>query len=124
MTSFNLKIDPRRQKFVRGVSDAHVAIERAISEEGLTRSAIAELLGVNKAVVTRALNGTSNITLKTITDLAWALDREFVIDLVRPSEFGNHNHTTVTSGGAISHFQTDAPPVSAGSQTRIKEAVG
>jgi hypothetical protein len=77
--SSKLRVDPRRRSFVRLIGEIRHALNQALVEEhekrGLTRSKIADILGVNKSLVTRRLAGTSNMTLETLADLAYALDR-------------------------------------------------
>lgn len=74
-TSFKRHIDPRGKAFVRFLSDIHAALETALldSEDG-TKKRIANRLEVDKSVVTRLLSGSSNMTLRSLSDLAWALD--------------------------------------------------
>jgi transcriptional regulator with XRE-family HTH domain len=52
------------------------AIGEAIEESGLSRSQIAEKLGVTKGYVSQVLSGSRNMTLRTLGDLMWACDRE------------------------------------------------
>jgi plasmid maintenance system antidote protein VapI len=47
-----------------------------MSERGLTKSDIARLLGVHRSAVTRMLNGSAPLELRTIGQLAWALGRD------------------------------------------------
>jgi transcriptional regulator with XRE-family HTH domain len=47
----------------------------------LTRADIAKLIGRDKSFVTRKLNGDSNMTLQTLADLAFALNRPVKVKL-------------------------------------------
>lgn len=49
---------------------------KAKKERGLTQRAVAELLETDKAVISRALSGKSNLTLRTIGEICWALGVE------------------------------------------------
>jgi transcriptional regulator with XRE-family HTH domain len=64
------------------------AIQQTYHEEkearGLTRTAIAEALGIDLSVVSRRLNGGGNITLRTISDTYTAMDREPLSNFVPP----------------------------------------
>lgn len=54
----------------------------------MTRSNLAEKLGVSKAFVTKVLNGAPNLTVKTMNSIATALDCDIEINL-RPKEKAN-----------------------------------
>ena len=57
------------------------AICRAMDEKGLSRSDLARQLRVSPAYITKLLNSTSNLTLRTLVNLALALDLEVDIAL-------------------------------------------
>lgn len=48
------------------------AVQDAIEDAGLTRSDVARLLGTTKSYVSQVLNGSTNMTLKTLGALLWA----------------------------------------------------
>jgi transcriptional regulator with XRE-family HTH domain len=52
------------------------ALVRAIDAKGLTRATVAERIGRTPAFVSQVLNGTRNMTLKTIADILWACGLE------------------------------------------------
>lgn len=83
--SFSLKTDPRRRSYVRLIGEIQRALNGALEEEhakrGLTRKAIADILKKNKSVITRKFSGEGNMTLETLADLAYALDRPVKISL-------------------------------------------
>ena len=90
MRSLKFRIKPRRRKFVRLIGLVQDELQKAFVEEqeerGLTKSKLAQRLECDKGFVTRKLNGTGNMTLETLTDFAWALDREIVFRLVKAKE--------------------------------------
>ena len=45
-----------------------------MEEKGITRKEIADKLGKTTGYITRILNGPDNMTLKTISDIMWAMD--------------------------------------------------
>ena len=47
-----------------------------LTERGLKKSDLARILGVHRSAVTRILNGSSPLELRTIGQLAWALGRD------------------------------------------------
>lgn len=95
MTSYKSKIDSRRQMFVRLIGDAYQEIQDAFAQEneenGVTQSDIARALNKDKGFVSRRLSGQSNMTLETLADFAWALDREIVLKLLKPEDLVGHD---------------------------------
>ena len=95
MTSSDIKLDKRRRTYVRMVGDILHALNQALVEEhekrGLTRAGIARILEKDKSFVTRKLSGISNMTLETLADLAYALDRPVRINLPTQSTSGGSN---------------------------------
>ena len=85
MTSFSLKADKRRGAFLRLIGDIRYALLTALDEEhrsgGLTQKAIAEKLSKNKSWISRKLSGQSNMTLETLADLAYAMNRSIKVSL-------------------------------------------
>lgn len=86
MTFSSLSIDKRRRTYVRLIGQIRRALNEALGQEferrGLTKTKVALLLGWSKSFVTRKLAGTSNMTLETLADLAFALDRIVEIRLI------------------------------------------
>ena len=95
MTSSDIKLDKRRRTYVRMVGDILHTLNQALAEEhekrGLTRAGIARILEKDKSFVTRKMSGISNMTLETLADLAYALDRPVKIDLPARSTSGGSN---------------------------------
>ncbi|WP_316158739.1 MULTISPECIES: transcriptional regulator [unclassified Bradyrhizobium] len=82
-----------------------LAFLEEMSERGLTKSDIANLLGVHRSVISRVLNGKAPLELRTIGQLAWALGRDPEFKLPkkkRRSRPSNHppvvNSTVFPSG--------------------------
>ena len=59
---------------------------RVMKEKGMSRKDLAERLGVSKARVSNILNGSPNLTLKTLAAVAVALDSKVHLELTEPSE--------------------------------------
>ena len=78
---------------------------RAFVEEsatsGLTRDQLAQLLGVHKSVITKRLRGNVNLTLRSIGEMAWALDREPAFVLTRPDEPAVLTNQAVHTGAGV-----------------------
>ncbi len=90
MTSYKSRITPRRRKFVRLIGDIQEELQRVLMDEheatGITQADIARALDKHPSVVSRALSGRSNLTLETIAELAWALNREILFRMLRSEE--------------------------------------
>lgn len=88
MSSFRLKIDPRKRAAGRFILSVRTALQKAFAEEesarGLTRSQMAQALGIHRSAITRRLGGTESLTMRTIADLAWAMGREPELVLHKP----------------------------------------
>ena len=55
--------------------------------QGVTRAALAETMGKDKSSVTRLLSGRRNVTLRTLSDVAFALEKKARVVLTdRPLE--------------------------------------
>jgi AraC-like DNA-binding protein len=71
-------VDRRSAAFARLASRVLEALNEAVDhrkEEGKTLTELADSLGCHRSVLTRVLNGTSsNLTLRTISDVLWAAD--------------------------------------------------
>ncbi len=56
------------------IVDVSEAIWEALEKERITKSDLAAMLGVSKARITKLLNGSQNMTLRTVADIADAID--------------------------------------------------
>lgn len=83
-------------------------IADALTDRGISRSELAEKLGVSAPMVTKILSGRSNFTLKTLVTLADALDYEF-----EPVFRSRDRHP------AVEHIQ--APTLPARAMTAVSE---
>jgi predicted XRE-type DNA-binding protein len=78
VTSFSFDISQKDLAGAQFISKASrrliAAFVQKMRTEKLTKQQIAELLDVDKSTVSRMLRGNSNLTLRTIGELAWAMD--------------------------------------------------
>jgi transcriptional regulator with XRE-family HTH domain len=67
-------------------------LARVMREKGITKKELAERLGVSKARVSNILNGSPNLTLRTLATLSTALESEvrFEIRSSRPRAASLH----------------------------------
>lgn len=87
MMSFRLPITGKNRKAGRFIASVHRELQRALVEAkaatGITQQALSELLGVNRSVVNRRFLGKTNLTLRTIGEIAWALGYDPVLEFRR-----------------------------------------
>lgn len=99
MTSCDTSVSARRRTYVRMLGEIRHALLTALAEEsaarGLTRTGMARELGRDKSFVTRKLAGTSNMTLETLADLAFALNRPVKVSLPERSGSPDSNSSVV-----------------------------
>jgi len=85
MTSASPRLDKRRRTFVRLIGEIHHALNQALSEEkesrGLNKTKIARLLGLDRSAISKKFDGRHNMTLESLADLAFALDRPVKVSL-------------------------------------------
>ena len=66
--------------------DTAVTLARAVAESGLSQADLAKALDWKPSRVSRVLHGDSNLTLRTIMEVAEACDLDFDVILRRPGE--------------------------------------
>lgn len=88
----------RRRTFVRLIGEIRHALNQALTEEcharGLTKADIARALGKDKSFVSKKLGGTSNMTLETLADLAFAMNRPVKVQVPARPPLASGNHLT------------------------------
>lgn len=87
--SYELKIDPKKRAASRFIGKVRKALVLAVLDEkkanGINQQKLAVALGVNRSVINRMLKGESNLTLRSVGELAWALGYEPEITMKRKS---------------------------------------
>jgi transcriptional regulator with XRE-family HTH domain len=107
MTFYRFDIDARSRKAGRLIGRIRSELLKALTEEkraGLTQQELARRLEMGRSVLNRQLSGESNLSLRSLADLAWALDREIAFELRRPIESAGQNIAPETS--TIRYSQT------------------
>lgn len=78
--SFEFEIDPKEAASAEFMTRVHRILLREMMKAAkvhrISRADVARILEVDKSVVSRALNGKSNLTIRTISDLLWAIGSE------------------------------------------------
>lgn len=78
--SYQIQLDARSRVAGRFIGTTYDELRAAFKRSGKTQQQVADLLGVDKAVIHHRLNGTENLTLRTLAEMAWAIDHEIKID--------------------------------------------
>jgi transcriptional regulator with XRE-family HTH domain len=88
MTSFQITLSPSKRAAGRFVNAVRRKLQKAFAEEcersGLTQTDIARTIGVHRSVINRELRGHKDITLGRVAELASAMGRKAVIELIEP----------------------------------------
>ena len=107
MTSFNFDIGERARSAGRFIGRVRHELLRVLSEKkaknGISQQALAEKLNVHRSLINRQLSGEANLTLRSLADLAWALDMEISFELKKPTVEPGQNQASPTS--TIGHRQ-------------------
>jgi hypothetical protein len=98
--SFRFDIGTRARKVARLIGRVQSELLNALAEEmrasGVTSKDLARKLNIPSSVINRQLAG-GTISLRSLADLAWALDREISFKLTRPIERAGQNDHSETS---------------------------
>ena len=101
MTSFHFDIGSRARHAGRFIGRVRGELLRALSlrksEGGLPQQVLAEKLGIQRSLINRQLAGEDNLTLRSLADLAWAMDMEISFELKKPMAKAGQNQPMTTS---------------------------
>ena len=107
--------DPSERRLLRQeelILDVTEALVGALADQGMRRSQLASKLGRTKGYVSQMLAGSRNLTLRSVADLADALDCRVRVSIApRPEE---HVYTMSVKGNEISSTMlrsTSAAPI-------------
>lgn len=81
--SRKLQKDPELRKFYQQeklILDVTELIAKLMEKKKVNKTKLAELLGVGSSHITQLLDGTTNMTLRTIADVFTSLDTELVVN--------------------------------------------
>jgi hypothetical protein len=106
MTFYRLDIGARARTTGRFIGRVRSQLLQALVEErlttGLTQQRLSETLEVPRGLLNRQLAGEADLTLRSVAELAWALNREVHIELRKPEITPGQNQpaafTTLESG--------------------------
>ncbi|MED5545755.1 MAG: helix-turn-helix transcriptional regulator [Pseudomonadota bacterium] len=93
--SFQIDLKPNRKAAARYVGKVRRKLVEALGENpNVSRSQIADALGVHRSVITRQLNGRADLSLGRVAEIAWSLGYEADFDLKKKDwgEGSNHDY--------------------------------
>src|SRR6202020_1711445 len=73
------------------------------SEIGFSQQGLAQKLDTERALINRQLSGETSLTLRSLADVAWAMDMEISFELKKPHPEAGQNQTMTTS--TVGHGQ-------------------
>lgn len=124
MTSFHFDIGSRARHAGRFIGRVRSELLRALaqrkSEGSLPQQALAEKLGIERSLINRQLSGEAHLTLRSLADIAWAMDMEISFELKEPVTKAGQNHplqnppmtTSTVSHGQIKYINGAAKLIS------------
>jgi hypothetical protein len=112
VTSFHFDIGGRARHAGRFIGRVRGELLRALSQrkgEGrLPQQVLAEKLGIKRSVINQQLAGETDLSLRSLADLAWAMDMEISFELKRPAAEAGQNHPVQNQAmttSTVSHGQ-------------------
>src|SRR5665213_1435299 len=113
MKSSNPRISKRRRTFVRMLGEISHELNNALDEEnkerGLTLTEVAKIIDRHKSFVSRKFTGDSNMTLQTLADLAYALDRPVKVSLPPRTAKAGSNQISPTTESNVEVVRKNSP---------------
>jgi transcriptional regulator with XRE-family HTH domain len=109
VTSFHFDIGSRARHAGRFIGRVRGELLRALSlrksEGGLPQQVLAEKLGIQRSLINRQLAGEANLTLRSLADLAWAMDMEISFELKKPMAKAGQNQPILNQAMTTSTVQ-------------------
>jgi predicted XRE-type DNA-binding protein len=95
VTSFHFDIGSRARHAGRFIGRVRNELLRALAERkansAFPQQALAEKLGIERSQINRQLSGEANLSLRSLADLAWAMDMEISFELKTPAAKAGQN---------------------------------
>jgi hypothetical protein len=99
VTSFHFDIGSRARHAGRFIGRVRNELLRALAEKkakaAFPQQALAEKLGIERSLINRQLAGEANLSLRSLADLAWAMDMEISFELKEPTARAGQNQLTL-----------------------------
>jgi transcriptional regulator with XRE-family HTH domain len=119
VTCFHFDIGERARHAGRFIGRVRGELLRALSERksesGFSQEALARKLDIKRSLINRQFSGETNLTLRSLADLAWAMDLDISFELKKPVAKAGQNQPMTTSTvrhGQIKYINGAAKQVS------------
>jgi hypothetical protein len=107
VTCFHFDIGGRARHAGRFIGRVRAELLRALSERkaetGLSQHALARKIDGDRAQINRQFSGEADLSLRSLADLAWAMDMEISFELKKPAAKAGQNQPMTTS--TLTHGQ-------------------
>lgn len=115
--SFQINLSDQSKASARFIRRVHREIQKAFSSRskaGLSQQDLAAKLGINRATINKRLLGQDNLTLRSIADLAWAMDSDIDFKIIprMPQRNTNSYRAEVTSSRPKRSANASSTPTS------------
>jgi len=119
VTSFHFDIGGRARHAGRFIGRVRGELLRALAEkkakamlpqqdfpqQAFPQQALAEKLGIERSLINRQLSGEANLSLRSLADLAWAMDMEISFELKEPMARAGQNQPILNQAMTTSTVQ-------------------
>ena len=106
----DIKYDSEDMKFYlqeKLILEVTNRIAEMMQEKNVSKSALAGKLGRTKGYITQLLNGNANMTLRTISDVMWALDSTLKVQAEPANiDYGVYNEEQYDTSEIEEHYST------------------
>ena len=92
MMSYQMRLNSRSRKAGRFIHKVHDEIQKAFVRSGLKQRELADKIGVDRSAVNKQLMGQTNLTLRSISDLAWAMDQDIEFSIIEKTNPVGHSN--------------------------------
>lgn len=101
--SYQIAVPKNRKAAARFIGKVRRQLQEMLAaEEDISRSEIANAIGVHRSVITRQLNGRADMSLGRVAEIAWAAGYRPTFDLIKLEGGGMRNLPEVVAPAKIS----------------------
>jgi transcriptional regulator with XRE-family HTH domain len=113
--------DPQRRRQLQQeitILDATERVHEAMNAQGVSRVELARRLGTSKGHVTQLLDGSRNMTLRTLSDMFFALGLAVTFEVESVKDYAAEVHVTyrfpvnLTNQKSVTRFDLNLPKAS------------
>ncbi len=96
--SYQIAIPKNRKAAARFIGKVRRRLQEMLADEPeISRTEIADVIGVHRSVITRQLNGHADMSLGRVAEIAWAAGYRPTFDLIKIEKGERHNAQEVVA---------------------------